>query len=371
MATLYLHIPFCKRICSYCDFYKVGAIELLPRVVDMLHSEMETRADYILSRELSSIYFGGGTPSLVALEDIESLIAHARELFDCSAVGEITIEANPDDITEEYAVRLARTSVNRVSLGVQSFDDEVLHFMNRRHLADDAVEAVRRLRGAGVNNISIDLIFGVSGFGEDSLRRSVERAIALDVEHISAYHLTVEERTKLGLMVGRGEYRVVDEEQSEADYLLVHRMLEAAGYEHYEVSNYAKVGRRAQHNASYWRGVEYLGLGPGAHSFSGDNRTWCVSSAREYAEGKFRYESEVLTTIDHLNEYVMTSLRTVEGVDLALVRERFGEDAAERIVRIAEGWARRGVLRREGDAISIPAESMLLSDAIIESMFEV
>ena len=371
MATLYLHIPFCKRICSYCDFYKVGAITLLPDVVKMLHREMEERADYLSEKTLTSIYFGGGMPSLVAPAEIESLINRAKRLFDCSTVTEITIEANPDDLTEEYVEALARTSVNRVSLGVQSFDDRVLSFMNRRHTAAEAEVAVQRLRAAGFDNISIDIIFGVAGFGDEALANSIDRAIALGAEHISAYHLTVEERTKLGLMVRKGEYRAVSEEQSEADYMLVHRRFADAGYEHYEVSNYAKPGRRAQHNSAYWRGVEYLGLGPGAHSFSEDNRRWCISSAKEYASGDFRYESEELEWRDHLNEYVMTSLRTAEGVDMQYVESRFGCEAAQRIERLASGWLEQGVLHRAGSALAIPAERMLLSDAVIESLFDV
>ena len=319
MATLYFHIPFCKRICSYCDFYKVGAVELLPRVVEMMHRELDERQDYLHSKSLTSIYFGGGTPSLLNPEDIEELIAHARRLFDCSAVDEITIEANPDDLTDEYVKRLGMTSVNRVSLGVQSFDDRVLRFMNRRHSAEDAERAVERLRGVGIVNLSIDIIFGVAGFGEEHLMESLRRAIALDVGHISAYHLTIEERTRLGLLMRKGEYVPISEERSEEEFLAVHNALVDAGYDHYEVSNFAKRGCRAKHNSAYWSGVEYLGIGAGAHSFSRDNRTWCVSTAKEYSEGCFHFEDEVLSRQDHINEYVMTQLRTSNGVDLEFV----------------------------------------------------
>jgi oxygen-independent coproporphyrinogen-3 oxidase len=258
MATLYFHIPFCKRICTYCDFYKVGAIELMPRTLDAMHSELASRAKYLSNRCLTSIYFGGGTPSLIAPEEIERLISHARRLFDCSAVEEITLEANPDDLTEEYIARLSQTSINRISLGIQSFDDGVLKFMNRRHTAAEAKKCVGRLRRAGYDNISIDIIFGVAGFGEGWLMDTLREAIALDVEHISAYHLTVEERTRLGVMVRKGEYQPVSEEQSESDYRLVEDMLTAAGYEHYEVSNYAKEGRRAKHNSASSSDIETM-----------------------------------------------------------------------------------------------------------------
>ena len=369
MATLYFHIPFCKRICSYCDFYKVGAVELLPRVVEMMHRELDERQDYLHSKSLTSIYFGGGTPSLLNPEDIEELIAHARRLFDCSAVDEITIEANPDDLTDEYVKRLGMTSVNRVSLGVQSFDDRVLRFMNRRHSAVDAERAVERLRGVGIVNLSIDIIFGVAGFGEEHLMESLRRAIALDVGHISAYHLTIEERTRLGLLMRKGEYVPISEELSEEEFLAVHSALVGAGYDHYEVSNFAKVGCRAKHNSAYWSGVEYLGIGAGAHSFSKDNRTWCVSTAKEYSEGCFHFEDEVLSRQDHINEYVMTQLRTSNGVDLEFVAERYGEGEAQRLLRSAKPWLESGAVRQTANRLVIPSDKFLLSDAVIESLF--
>ena len=369
MATLYFHIPFCKRICTYCDFYKVGALGLLPKVVEGMHRELDERANYLSDRRITSVYFGGGTPSLVAPKEIERLIQHARNLFDCSAVEEITVEANPDDLTEEYVEELHKTLVNRLSLGIQSFDDRVLQFMNRRHSATEAVESVHRLRRAGYDNISIDLIFGVAGFGDSWLRESVEEALALGVEHISAYHLTVEERTRLGLMVRKGEYKPVEEEQSERDYALVESMLLGAGYEHYEVSNYALEGRRAKHNSAYWTGVEYLGIGPGAHSFSGDDRRWCISTAKEYGQGDICFESESLTRRDHLNEYVMTSLRRVEGIDLGYIAQRFGRAEVERIERAAKVWLDAKTVIRQGDRLALPTSKFMLSDAVIESFF--
>lgn len=369
MATLYFHIPFCKRICSYCDFYKVGAVELLPRVIEQMHNELEGRKEFLAERRLSSIYFGGGTPSLLSAESIEGLITHARQLFDCASVAEITLEANPDDITPLYAEALSRTSINRLSLGIQSFDDRVLSFMNRRHTAEEAERAVHLLRSAGFDNISIDIIFGIAGFGDDHLGESLRRAIALGVEHVSAYHLTVEQRTRLGVMMRKGEYTPVDEERSESEFLAVHKALTEAGYDHYEVSNFAREGRYAEHNSAYWRGVEYLGIGAGAHSFSGDGRVWCTSSAKEYAEGRLLYEGERLSVTDHMNEYVMTSLRTSQGIDLGYIAATFGEDHAWRIERSAEAWIATGVLQQMDNRIVIPAERFLLSDAVIESLF--
>ena len=369
MATLYFHIPFCKRICSYCDFYKVGALSLLPNVVEVMHRELEERRDYLSSHHITSIYFGGGTPSLVQPSEIERFVSHARELFDCSAVEEITLEANPDDLTEEYVKELAKTSVNRVSLGIQSFDDGALRMMNRRHTAAEAVEAVQRLKRYGIDNISIDIIFGIAGYGGETLRNTLTEAIKLDVGHISAYHLTIEERTRLGLMTQRGEYTPISDEESEAEYMVVHEALTAAGYEHYEVSNYAKKGCRARHNSAYWQGVEYLGIGPGAHSFSRDNRTWCISSAKEYADGVIRFESEELTALDHMNEYVMISLRRVEGIDLSYIERCFGAQHKERIMAAAREWIEAGIVVVEGDMLAIRPERFLVSDAVIEAFF--
>jgi oxygen-independent coproporphyrinogen-3 oxidase len=369
MATLYFHIPFCRRICTYCDFYKVGAMELMPAVVHRMHEELEARSNYTTERALTSIYFGGGTPSLLHPNDIEALIEHARKLFDCSAVEEITLEANPDDLTAEYVAALRDTSIDRLSLGIQSFDDEVLRFMNRRHNASEAVKAVERLRKAGYDNLSIDIIFGIGGFPSDTLPKSLQQAVELNVEHISAYHLTVEERTRLGIMTRRGEYTPISEEQSEADYALVEHTLAAAGYEHYEVSNYARSGYRAKHNSAYWMGIEYLGIGPGAHSFSGDDRRWCSSSAREYSEGRITFEHETLTTIDHLNEYIMTSLRRCEGIDLEHITRCYGATEALRIADGAEAWLSQGILKKQGSHLAIPTDKFLLSDAVIESLF--
>lgn len=369
MATLYFHIPFCKRICSYCDFYRVGAVRLLPDVVEQMHRELRERASYLKERRLTSIYFGGGTPSLLAPDAIEGLINRARELFDCSAVEEITIEANPDDLTDDYVARLARTSVNRVSLGIQSFDNEALRLMNRRHTAEEAEAAVRRLQRAGIDNISIDIIFGIAGFGGDSLNATLTRALALGVGHISAYHLTIEPRTRLGMMTERGEYQPIDEELSEKEYLAVHNALTAAGYEHYEVSNYALSSYRAKHNSAYWRGVEYLGIGAGAHSFSQDNRMWCISTAKQYAEGDFRYDEERLGEREHIDEYVMTALRCSEGISLDVVAERFGAHHAERIAASARSWIEAGVVLSEGRTLRLMPEKFLLSDAVIESLF--
>lgn len=370
MAGLYFHIPFCRRICAYCDFFRVADLSGLPLALQTMHAEMDELRDFLHEQTIRTIYFGGGTPSLVEPQHVQSLIDHAARLWDCSGVGEITLEANPDDITPEYVRALRSTAINRVSLGVQSFDDEELRLMNRRHTAAGAVEAVRRLQDAGIDNITIDLIFGVDGFGDRVLERSLEQALALDVQHVSAYHLTIEPGTAFHRRQQRGQMRVVEEERSEQEYALIHRRLTEAGYEHYEVSNYALPGYRAQHNASYWHGAEYLGIGTGAHSFNGRVRRWSQQTVAEYARER-RYEVEHLSEQDRRNEYVMTALRCAEGIDLEAFESRFGGEAQGRILSAARPWIAQGDVVVSEHRMRIPVERFLISDAVIESLFEV
>ena len=370
MAGLYFHIPFCKRICGYCDFFRVADLKLMDRVVEAMHAEMEEQRDFLSDRAVRTIYFGGGTPSLLHPREVQGFIDHAVELWDCSSVEEITVEANPDDVTAEYVAVLRNTAVNRVSLGIQSFDDAELKFMNRRHSAAEAVAAVKRLQDAGIENITIDLIFGVDGFDEQVLSRSVEQALALGVQHISAYHLTIESGTTFHRRVQRGVMSEVAEEVSEREYMLIHNALTAAGYEHYEVSNYAREGFRSRHNSSYWHGAQYLGIGAGAHSYNGLVRHWSQQPVGEYCDAR-SYEIDELTERDCFNEYVMTALRCAEGVDMEWIESRFGEESLKKVLAGAQQWLLSGDIVVDGQRLRIPAECFLVSDAVIESLFNV
>ncbi len=370
MAGIYFHIPFCKRICSYCDFYRSADLRPLEPLLGAMHRELEVRAGYLHGEEVRTLYFGGGTPSLCAPEALQRLIDRARSLFGFGRLDEVTVECNPDDLTEEYVARLARTEIDRLSIGIQSFDDACLRLMNRRHTAAEAAEAVHRVRRAGFRNLTVDLIFGVRGFGGESLERTLEAVLDLGVEHLSAYHLTIEPGTALGRRMAQGLFGPVDEEVSEREFALVHGRLTAAGYEHYEVSNFARPGFRARHNAAYWSGARYLGIGPGAHSFDGRERRWCTSSVAEYVAEPPRYGSEVLTPRDCCNEYVMTGLRTAGGISLGVVAQRFGAGRAQRMAEAAAPWIAAGTLVCEGEWMRIPAERFLVSDAVIEALFE-
>lgn len=341
----------------------------MPQVLEQMHRELEREEVFLTDRAIRTIYFGGGTPSLVNPAEIERFITQARRLFDCSALEEITVEVNPDDITEQYAAQLAATSVNRVSMGVQSFDDGCLQFMGRRHSASGALMAIERLRKVGFKNISIDIIFGVAGYGGESLERTLQQAVAADVEHISAYHLTIEPQTRFGRLLSRGEIAQVSEKLSEEEFLSVHQTFTAAGYEHYEVSNFAKKGYRSRHNSSYWTGAEYLGIGAGAHSFNGKHRRWCEQVVEEYIAG-VEYGCESLTALDALNEYIMVSLRRAEGIEIGYIAQQWGEQVANRVVNRAKRFVECGWLVENHGHIAVPADHFLVSDSVICELFE-
>ena len=370
MSALYLHIPFCKRICAYCDFHRFADLSALGRVVEAMHAEMDETADFLHDREIRTIYFGGGTPSLLPPAELQRFMDHAARIYDLAELEEVTVEVNPDDVTEEFVNELKQTAVNRISVGIQSFDDRLLRLMNRRHDAAQAERSVKRLQDAGYQNITVDLIFGFEGFGDEVTAGDLQHILRLGVQHVSAYHLTIEPDTRLGRMAARGEFFAISDERSERLFNMIHNTLTANGFEHYEVSNYALDGFRSRHNSSYWTGTEYLGIGTGAHSFDGVQRRWCVQRPEEYAAER-RYESETLTERDRLNEMIMTSLRRVEGLDMKAVAERFGAARAERLLREARALAGYGVtVAGDGSKIEIAPGKMLTSDAVIEQLFE-
>ena len=340
----------------------------MDELVGAMHRELVDRRDYLGGEPVRTRYFGGGTPSLCPPATIRGLLDRAAQLFDCSAVEETTLEANPDDLDGPYLDALRAAGVDRLSIGVQSFDDDCLRLMNRRHTAAQADEAIRMARNAGFENITVDLIFGVPGFGGDALRRTLDRVLAADVQHVSAYHLTVEPDTAFGRRAARGMFVPVDEATSEHEFRLVHDTLCAAGFEHYEVSNYARAGFRARHNAAYWHGAKYLGIGPVAHSYDGRERHWNAASVARYVEGA-PSENELLTDVDRFNEFVMTRLRTAEGIDLAEAARLFGPERTERLRRDAEPSLRAGVLRATEGRLHIPPECFLVSDAVIADLF--
>ncbi len=370
MASIYLHIPFCRRLCGYCDFFKSVHLGRMDETLRAMISEIESEREFMSTRRLSTIYFGGGTPSLLSSRQVGDFMECIARHYDVSGVEEVTFEANPDDLNLAYLKELRSVGVNRLSIGVQSFDDRVLRFMNRRHSAQDAIRVVEQAREVGFDNVAIDLIFGVSGFGEEVLQSSLQQAVELAVEHVAAYHLTIESGTMFARRVARGEFSVASEEQSEREFEMVRELLVGGGYEHYEVSNYAREGRRSRHNSAYWRGEEYLGIGAGAHSFSGSTRRWGRESLDEWLSGgDNRYESEALTRVERRNETIMTSLRCCEGLDLGVFAAQFGEGERDRVLKDARLSLELGDLILENGRLRVPTERFLCSDIVIEQLF--
>lgn len=375
MAGLYIHIPFCKRKCLYCDFYSCTDLSVKDAYVDALVDEMSLRRKYI--KKVDTIYFGGGTPSLMSAKDFVRIFSSINKLFDLSNCAEITVEINPDDITPEYADALAELPFNRVSIGIQTFDDDELHFLNRRHDALQAVEAVKRCQDAGFTNISIDLIYGLPGQTLSSWDKNLECALALGVPHISAYHLIYEENTPITQLKDTGKIIPVDEDTS---LLLFSRLIErlsVSGYEHYEISNFSLPGYRSRHNSSYWDGTAYLGLGPFAHSYNGcDEREWNIASLPAYLEGirnrSPRITSERLDLPTRYNEYIITRLRTKEGFLSSELERRFGKELFAYCLRQAERYIASGMLlREENDRIRLSEKGIFVSDSIMCDLMKV
>lgn len=375
MAGLYIHIPFCKRKCLYCDFYSCTDLSVKDAYVDALVDEMSLRRKYIT--KVDTIYFGGGTPSLMSAKDFVRIFSSINKLFDLSNCAEITVEINPDDITPEYADALAELPFNRVSIGIQTFDDDELHFLNRRHDALQAVEAVKRCQDAGFTNISIDLIYGLPGQTLSSWDKNLECALALGVPHISAYHLIYEENTPITQLKDTGKIIPVDEDTS---LLLFSRLIErlsVSGYEHYEISNFSLPGYRSRHNSSYWDGTAYLGLGPFAHSYNGcDEREWNIASLPAYLEGirnrSPRVTSERLDLPTRYNEYIITRLRTKEGFLSSELERRFGKELFAYCLRQAERYIASGMLlREENDRIRLSEKGIFVSDSIMCDLMKV
>lgn len=375
MAGIYIHIPFCKRRCDYCAFFSTMlGEEAKSRYVARLCVEAAERNDYLGGKPVSSVYFGGGTPSQLSIGELSDIFAALKANFQIDSGAEITMEVNPDDITPAYAAALRSLPVNRISMGVQSFHDSLLGAIHRRHTAEGAVEAYNMLRKAGFDNISIDLIYALPGETLEQWGEDLRRAIALRPEHVSAYALSFEEGTPLYARLGRGEVAELSEDSYAQMYAMLIKALCSAGYEHYEISNFALPGRRARHNSSYWTGAPYLGLGAGAHSFDGDSRRVNLPDVAKYISAeRVPCESERLTAAEEYDEMVMTRLRTCEGISLPALEARFGREARSYIMSMAESYIASGKLKIEGLGggdlrLKLTEEGVLISDAIISDL---
>lgn len=380
MAGLYLHIPFCKRACHYCNFHFSTSLQLRKPLVDALCRELELRRAEIPGGRLSTIYLGGGTPSLLTGEELQQIFRAIDENYTVAAGAEITLEANPDDLGPEKLQQLRDSPVNRLSIGIQSFSETDLQFMNRAHTAAEAAVVLDNAVAAGFQDLTVDLIYGSPTTSDQQWRENVSRVLDFGVPHLSCYALTVEPRTALHHFIQQDKAPAPDEEKAARQFLYLMEAVEAAGYEHYEISNIALPGRYSRHNTNYWRGVPYLGVGPSAHSYNGaDCRSWNIAHNPRYIEILSRadqpgqlpgqlFELEVLSPADHYNEYVMTSLRTRWGAELSRIAD-IRPDLPDYFVREAQPHLQAGHLRQEGEAFMLTRAGKLLADGVASDMF--
>lgn len=384
MAGIYVHIPFCKKACHYCNFHFSTSLALKGELLQALLQEVNIRAGssaaqagkgYLESERVDTIYIGGGTPSLLTANELETVLAKLHASFPVSHNAEITLEANPDDISVNKLQEWKQAGINRLSIGVQSFFDSELRWMNRAHTAGQSREAIRAARQAGFNNITIDLIYGTPGLSNEQWEQNIAQAVRLSIPHLSCYALTVEPATALSRLIEKGKSAAVDPEKQAAQFLLLAGALEAAGYEQYEISNFARPGMRSRHNAAYWQGKHYIGLGPSAHSFNGSSRQWNIANNALYIsslrKGLLPAETEHLTPTQQLNEYIMTSLRTTEGLDLIRVDQRFGPNAAEHIRQGIQKYQRTGKVEEHQAILRLTLEGKLFADGIAADLFVV
>lgn len=372
MAGLYIHIPFCTKRCLYCDFFSNTEMKYKEPYVTTLIRELEIRKDYIGNEPLETIYFGGGTPSQLQATDFERIFDAIQRLFDTSGCKEVTLEANPDDMTPEYVANLRAFPFNRISMGVQSFKAEDLRFLNRRHDREQALRAVESCKENGFANISIDLIYGLPGQTLKEWESNLDVAIRLDIPHISAYHLIYEEGTALYKLKEAGKISPVDEEVSVSLFTTLIDRLTANGYLHYEISNFARPGMISRHNSSYWTGKKYLGAGPSAHSYNGESRQWNVSSLPAYIRGiengSPEVEVEELDINTRYNDFIITGLRTMWGVNLTEIQGQFGNDKLIYCQKQAAPYLQQGLLIEKGETLTLSRNGIFISDSIMSDL---
>jgi len=372
MAGVYIHIPFCKSFCSYCDFYSITDNSEKEALVQSVIRESSLRSGYLEGEKVETIYFGGGTPSLLAPAQIQTIISAIRSDFVVAESSEITIEVNPDDVYEGFFREVASAGVNRISLGVQSWNNRRLKYLGRRHTAEQSSEVLEMAFKEGLVNVSADLIYGIPGMTTADLKSELLRTFEFPITHLSAYHLTVEDGTRLGKMKKEGRLIETDEDTSNAMFILLGAMCGEKGFIHYEISNFAKEGYISKHNSAYWKQVPYIGLGPSAHSFNRVSRQWNVADVKKYirsiAAGRVPCEREELERLTVFNEYIMTSLRTMWGIDLGYVENFFDKELHDYLVNLSGKYIRYGLMRREKNTLVLTDQGKMISDNIIAEL---
>jgi oxygen-independent coproporphyrinogen III oxidase len=369
MAGIYIHIPFCKKLCSYCDFYKIISPEDYTSFIDALITEAEIRKNYLAGEVVSTIYLGGGTPSVLSLETIHKILDRLSDLFTIDKNCEITVELNPDDLDITYLKGLKKININRVSLGIQSWRDEDLVLLNRRHNAAQAEKALENTFSAGFENVTVDLIYGIPGLSSSEWISNLDKTFSFGINHLSAYHLTIEPGTVFGKMKEKGLLSEIDEEESANQFNILIEKAERAGFIHYEISNFGREGFFSQHNTNYWKQVNYLGLGPSAHSFNNYSRQWNIKNVKNYISSiknkKPFYEGEELNVRTRFNEYIMTSLRTMWGIDLEFIEKTFEKEGYDYIINTAGKFKNYGLIKQERNNLILTNQGKMISDNII------
>ena len=372
MAGIYLHIPFCKRRCIYCDFYSTTQNEKKAAYINALCRELDQRKSYLEGEKIETIYLGGGTPSQLEAKDFEQIFQALYRLYEISPEAEITIEANPDDLTDEYVGMLRTFPFNRLSMGIQTFQEDILRLLHRRHTAQQAVEAFNRCRKAGFTNISIDLMYGLPGETLQTWETDLHQAVSMKPEHISAYHLIYEEGTVLWKLREQHRVEEADEDLSVSLFTQLIHKLKDNGYQHYEISNFCLPGMHSRHNSSYWTGKKYLGCGPSAHSYNGISRQWNVASLDRYIEqvnnGQTYFEVEDLDLYTRYNDFVITTIRTIWGMQLDALKEQFGKKLYNYCLRMAQPHLSQGTLELSNNVLKLTEKGVFISDGIMSDM---
>jgi len=374
MAGIYIHIPFCKQACNYCNFHFSTSLKMKVDMLAAIHTELELQKHYLQNPAIETIYLGGGTPSLLSADELNRLTEIIGTHYNINNLKEYTIETNPDDLNPQYIKSLKSTPVSRFSIGVQSFFDADLRYMNRAHNAQEADYAIKAVQDAGFSNITIDLIYGTPGLTDNNWQHNMQQVNNLCIPHFSAYALTVEEKTALHHNIKAGKSQPVNPEQSAHQFEMLMDFAAQAGFEHYEISNLAKPGHRAVHNTNYWLGVPYIGIGPSAHSFNGITRQWNIANNALYiksllADKQLNFEEEILTREQRLNEYIMTSLRTSWGLDIDKVTRDWGSDYTVAILKDSERFIEEKKLIHDNNALILTNKGKLFADYIAGELF--
>lgn len=374
MSGIYIHIPFCKQACNYCDFHFSTSLKLKSNLIESILAEIDLRHPYLENKNIETIYFGGGTPSLLSEKELFLILEKIYKNYDVSSNAEISLEANPDDLSVEKLKELKRLEINRLSIGLQSFNNEELIWMNRAHTATESEASVKRAQDKGFENISIDLIYGSKFSNLTNWKKTLDKAIALDVKHISSYNLTIEDKTKLGHDFKVKKEIAIDDEKSSELFLEMIDRLEKNNFIQYEISNFGKENYFSNHNSNYWKGIEYIGFGPSAHSFDGVSRQWNVSNNSLYIKNitdknEAYFEKEILSESDQFNEYILTSLRTIWGIDVLVLNTKFNSEILNSFNEKIKTYISSDMIIFNNNKYVLTSNGKLFADKIASELF--